>query len=369
MDDSSLRDLQGVGLEQQSEVTSSIPLNLAFTSFLIENLFAWFWMIGIQYFLFKVLYQHQPQNRPRHRSEKSLRPSRFSHCETSTSDLQAPSPSESYLLITFFWLLHALLHTLLIYLLNTLVSLLSTPETTSTYLEWRSTIYNLHYWVFSTGDESPIYGFTKLLVLEVLFSWFLSQVSHWVMDTIIPFLGEVRGQRDFRGKLRSAGRRTREIYNFILHVDWSHDFELSHSQSSNAHVLNGGGDASTYHDENPNRQKEQIIELSRQRSESLSSDKGTQERKLDWKLIIDASALNEMKEMLGPPGGFGELGFSVAKDRVCLGAVSSGSSFMVTFGLEGSEGESGAGSGDRGSEGKKGEKRERRRGTEIRRNT
>ncbi|TGO41903.1 hypothetical protein BHYA_0015g00660 [Botrytis hyacinthi] len=369
MDDSSLRELQGLDLEHQSEVISSIPLNLAFTSFLFENLFAWFWMIGIQYFLFKVLHQHQhqPQNRSRHRDEKSLRPSRSSHCENSTAEIQAPSPSESYLLITLFWLLHSLLNTLLISLLNTFVSLLSTPETTHTYLEWRSTIYNLHYWAFSTGDESPIYRFAKLLVLEVIFSWFLSQVSQWVMDTIIPFLGELRGDSDFRGMLRSMGRRTRDIYKFMFMIDWSHDFELS--QSSNAQLLNGG-DASPSADENHNQKKEQIIELSRQRSESLSSEKGTQERKLDWKLIIDASALNEMKEMLGPAGGFGELGFSVARDRVCLGAVSRGSSFMVTFGLEGVEGDDCAGDGgrDRGKEEKRGEKKERRRGTEIRRN-
>ncbi|TGO10407.1 hypothetical protein BTUL_0136g00300 [Botrytis tulipae] len=371
MDDSSLRELQGLDLEHQSEVISSIPLNLAFTSFLIENLFACFWMIGIQYFHFKVLHQRQPQNRARHRNEKPLRPSRSSHCESSTSEIQAPSPRESYLLVTLFWLLHSLLNTLLISLLNTFVSLLSTPETMHTYLEWRSTIYNLHYWAFSAGDESPIYRFAKLLVLEVIFSWFFSQVSLWVMDTIIPFLGELRGDSDFRGMLRRLGRRTREIYKFMFMIDWSHDFEFS--QSSNAQLLNGG-DASTSPDENHDQKKEQIIELSRQRSESLSSEKGTQERKLDWKLIIDASALNEMKEMLGPAGGFGELGFSVARDRVCLGAVSRGSSFMVTFGLEGVErgdcaaGATGDKGGDRGKEEKRGEKRKRRRGTEIRRN-
>ncbi|KAF7952711.1 hypothetical protein EAE96_005942 [Botrytis aclada] len=369
MDDSSLRELQGLDLEHQSEVISSIPLNLAFTSFLIENLFAWLWMIGIQYFLFKVLYQHQhqPQTRSRHRSEKSLRSSHSSNCENPASEIQAPSASESYFLITLFWLLHSLLNTLLISLLNTCVSLLSTPETTHTYLEWRSTIYNLHYWAFSTGNASPIHGFAKLLVLEVIFSWFLSQVSHGVMDTIIPFLGELRRDYDFRGLWRSMGRRTREIYKFMLNVDWRHDFEFS--PSSHAQLLNGG-EASMSPDENPAQQREQIIELSRQRSESLSSEKGTQERKLDWKLVIDASALNEMKEMLGPAGGFGELGFSVARDRVCLGAVSRGSSFMVTFGLEeGEGGGSGSRGGDRGSgsgsEGKRGERRERRRGKEI----
>ncbi|KAF5875488.1 uncharacterized protein Bfra_003942 [Botrytis fragariae] len=374
MDDSSLRELQGLDLEHQSEIISSLPLNLAFTSFLIENLFAWFWMIGVQYFLFKVLHQHQPPNRSRRRSEKSLRPSRSSHCENSTSEIQPPSPSESYLLITLCWLLHSLLNTLMISLLNSFISLLSTPETTHTYLEWRSTIYNLHYWAFSTGDESSIYGFAKLLVLEVIFSWVLSQVSQWVMDTVIPSLGELRGDYDFRGVLRSVGRRTREIYKFMLIVDWSHDFE--YSQSPDAQLLNGG-DVSISPHENYNQQKEQIIELSRQRSENPGTEKGTQERKLDWKLIIDASALNEMKETLGPAGGFGELGFSVARDRVCLEAVSRGSSFMVTFGLEGVEGGDGdragggsrAGSGDRGSERKRGEKRERRRGTEIRRNT
>ncbi|KAK8908237.1 hypothetical protein QC760_004088 [Botrytis cinerea] len=367
MDGSSLRELQGLDLEGQSEVISSLPLNLAFTSFFIENLFAWFWMIGIQYFLFKVLYQHQTQNRPRHQSEKSLRPSRSSHCENPTSELQAPSPSETYLLIALFWLIHSLFNALLTTLLNTFVSLLSTPETTNTYLEWRSTIYNLHYWTFGTGDhESHIYGFAKLLVLEVILSWVLSQAFQWVMDTMIPFLEELRGDYDVRGGLRSVERRTREIYKFMGMIDWRHDFDFSHSQSSSASLLHHD-DASISPDENHQQKREQIIELSRQRSESLSAEKGTQERKLDWKLIIDASALNEMKEMLGPAGGFGELGFSVARDRVCLGAVSRGSSFMVTFGLEGVQGDE-AGGKEGGSEGKRGEKKERRRGTEMGRN-
>ncbi|TEY51378.1 hypothetical protein BOTCAL_0266g00100 [Botryotinia calthae] len=338
MDDSSLRELQGLDLEGQSEIISSLPLNLAFTSFFIETLFAWFWMIGIQYFLFKVLYQHQTQNGPRHRTEKSLQPSRSSHCENPTSELQAPSPSETYLLVALFWLIHSLFNALLTSLLNTFVSLVSIPETTNTYLEWRSTIYNLHYWTFGTGDhESHIYWFVKLLVLEMIISWLLSQAFQWVMDTMIPFLEELRGDYDVRGGLRSVERRTREIYKFMRMIDWKHDFDFSQSQSQslNASLLHHHHDASISPDENHQQKREQIIELSRQRSESLSSERGTQERKLDWKLIIDASALNEMKEMLGPAGGFGELGFSVAKDRVCLGAVSRGSSFMVTFGLEG----------------------------------
>ncbi|KAB8305172.1 hypothetical protein EYC80_004462 [Monilinia laxa] len=131
-------------------------------------------------------------------------------------------------------------------------------------------------------------------------------------------------------------QRIVELHRYIRMMDWKNDSELMT-------VDMGTGS------------QEQIIELSRQRTESLKN--GDHERKLDWRLVIDEEALNEMKEMLGPPGGFGELGFNVAKDRVCLGAVCRGSSFVLTFELE-----------DREEEKREAVKRNERRGVEIERN-
>ena len=59
---------------------------------------------------------------------------------------------------------------------------------------------------------------------------------------------------------------------------------------------------------------------------------------MSWDLTVDRHALDEMKETLGPPGGFGELGFSVAGDRVCFGAMGVGTRFDLTFMLDGQGG-------------------------------
>lgn len=60
-------------------------------------------------------------------------------------------------------------------------------------------------------------------------------------------------------------------------------------------------------------------------------------RALDWNLVIDSAAMNEMKETLGPPGGFGELGFCVQKDGVKFECMGPGTSFSLTFRIESGE--------------------------------
>ncbi|KAG4425031.1 hypothetical protein IFR04_001801 [Cadophora malorum] len=55
------------------------------------------------------------------------------------------------------------------------------------------------------------------------------------------------------------------------------------------------------------------------------------QRDLAWTLVIDKEALDEMKETLGPPGGFGELGFSVGRDGVRFEAMGVGTSFVLAF--------------------------------------
>lgn len=57
------------------------------------------------------------------------------------------------------------------------------------------------------------------------------------------------------------------------------------------------------------------------------------ERTLNWNITIDRGALDELKEILGPPGGFGEMGFCVSNGGVCIGATAIGASFSLNFGL------------------------------------
>jgi len=71
-----------------------------------------------------------------------------------------------------------------------------------------------------------------------------------------------------------------------------------------------------------------------QRKQSSSPKKG---RTLSWSLTVDKEALDEMKETLGPPGGFGELGFCVAKDEIRFEAMGVGTSFGLVFTVEDEE--------------------------------
>ncbi|KAI9648742.1 hypothetical protein NHQ30_003382 [Ciborinia camelliae] len=315
------------GIDRHVEIDGP-AINLAFTTFVLSNLVAWFFMVMIQYFIFKVLYQNQKLSR------RGLPPtSRSSY----TTSIKGPTTGETYLLVGGLWIIHGFVDRILSLILDTIVWLVSSRETTATYMEWRDSLYNMRYW--AGGVESGIAGSVILLAVELIATWLLSQTFLLISDTLIPILHELR--QDHKIVLARTQRRALELHQYVSMMDWRNDSESMLSKME---------------DESGNGHQEQIIELSRQRSDSLKN--GDHERKLDWRLVIDKEALNEMKEMLGPPGGFGELGFNVAKDSVCLGAVSRGSSFILTFGLEGSEDEKReAGNGDG------------RRGVEIERNT
>jgi hypothetical protein len=74
----------------------------------------------------------------------------------------------------------------------------------------------------------------------------------------------------------------------------------------------------------------QLIQLRRNQVDDPVEGKRT----LSWTVLVDKDALNEMKETLGPPGGFGEMGFSVGKDGIRFEAMGVGTSFNLMFELE-----------------------------------
>ncbi|ESZ94612.1 hypothetical protein SBOR_5023 [Sclerotinia borealis F-4128] len=316
-----------VGIDHHVDIDAR-AVNLAFTAFLISNLVAWLFMVVIQYFIFKVLYYSNQQSL-RQGSPPTSR-------SLQATSIKGPTTGETYLLVGGLWLIHAFVNAILSSILDTFVWLFSSPETAATYMNWRDSLYNMRYW--AGGVKSGVAGSVKMLAVELIATWILSQTFLLISDTLIPLLYELR--QDHKIVLARIQQRVLELHHYVRMMDWENDSELVTTKME---------------DESSNGNQEQIIELSRQRSESLTN--GDHERKLDWILVIDEEALNEMKEMLGPPGGFGELGFNVAKDRVCLGAVSRGSSFILTFELEGSE-----------DERKKAGKRSGRRGVEIERN-
>ncbi|CAD6445763.1 95cdee2a-69a2-406e-8d5c-203a7db946c5-CDS [Sclerotinia trifoliorum] len=312
-----------------SPSSPSTALNLAFTTFLLSNILAWFFMIIIQYILFKALYQHRQQNPPQNQHQHSYHksPNRTYTSTSSQPYIRGPSTGETYLFIGGLWMIYGFVDAILTFFLDTVIYIITSRETGLAYTNQRNKVYNMRYW--AGGVENGMLGYGRLFVLEVITTWFLSQIFILVSDVLIPLYQEL--QRDHRIVVARMQSRVWELEQFVRMMDWKSDCDSEFMLRDKEEERKGSGSG----DEGGNGNQEQIIELSRQRSESLEN--GDNERKLDWRLVIDEDALNEMKEMLGPPGGFGELGFSVARDRVCLGAVSRGSSFMVTFGLEGCE--------------------------------
>jgi hypothetical protein len=73
----------------------------------------------------------------------------------------------------------------------------------------------------------------------------------------------------------------------------------------------------------------QLISLERHKSR----DPIEGARTLTWNIAIDKKALDEMKETLGPPGGFGEMGFNVTGEGVSFEAMGIGTRFNLSFSL------------------------------------
>jgi hypothetical protein len=84
---------------------------------------------------------------------------------------------------------------------------------------------------------------------------------------------------------------------------------------------------------NSNRQ---IIYLERRQTDHPNEG----QRILSWNIVVDSEAMNEMKETLGPPEGFGELGFNISRDGVRFEAMDVETSFNLMLKLmeEGKDG-------------------------------
>lgn len=151
-------------------------------------------------------------------------------------------------------------------------------------------------------------------------TWCIHLILVFVIDTGIPFLSEVR--QNPQKTLRKMGDRSKEILGFLGTV-----FEDPLSSLPN--------DIPGAIPENSFKPRGQTIQLQRRQTEYTNEG----ERRLSWSIAVDKDAMNEMKETLGPPGGFGELGFNVARDGVRFEAMGVGTSFNLMFKLR--EGEDG----------------------------
>lgn len=290
----------GVGVDREAEGTSdlgmeipdrqfeSVATSLASYAFSISTILAVIFMALLQYLLFEI-----------HCSRQNIRP---------------PTSLELCLIINSLWIGHNILDYFIGLVIDNILLLNLPASERPEYYYLRCDSYNLNYWAGVSSESSPGYDGIRLLFYEVLTTWLISQSLILLLDIILPLFRSIRlgNQKHITAKLQT---RALELLEFIINL---HHNENSHSSPSHPQ-------ASLFWEDS--RSASQTIKLFRLKSDI--PEKG--QRALSWDLTVDKAALDEMKETLGPPGGFGELGFNVAADRVCFGAMGIGTRFELTF--------------------------------------
>jgi hypothetical protein len=152
------------------------------------------------------------------------------------------------------------------------------------------------------------------ILRTVIITWSIHLGLVFFLDTLIPFLRDLRQNR--QKSLQKVEIRVKEIYSFsksTFQDPFTSFFNVTPGETSDGLF----------------KAKGQPIYLERHQTDHPS--KG--QRRLSWNVVVDKDAMDEMKETLGPPGGFGELGFSVARDGVRFEAMGVGTSFNLMFRL------------------------------------
>lgn len=233
--------------------------------------------------------------------------------------IKAPNSRELSLVVTILWCFHRALDNILGFIIDTCVLIISPKETLTEYQNLRCDSYNLAFWAKGRAETTLAWDGIVLLSLEVFITWLLSQGLVLLLDCIVPVFRDIRsGNHQYIAAHLQA--RVLELFDFAQKLREINDFRspLEESRTRNEDF---------WEDEKVNAQ---LVRLKRLQTDI--PEKG--QRTLTWDLTIDKNALNEMKETLGPPGGFGELGFNVGSDRVSFGAMGVGTDFNLTFVLE-----------------------------------
>ncbi|KAG4444140.1 hypothetical protein IFR05_000369 [Cadophora sp. M221] len=161
---------------------------------------------------------------------------------------------------------------------------------------------------------SRISSFIRVLIDRILVSWMLHHGLVILLDIIIPFTKDRR--RNPHRELTNVISRTSQLLTFI------HSITLGSATNIAPHMP-----LKIFIQDSNSRSTTQTVRL--QRTQSDHPNEG--QRTLAWNLVVDKDALDEMKETLGPPGGFGELGFSVGGDGIRFEAMGVGTSFVLDF--------------------------------------
>jgi len=151
------------------------------------------------------------------------------------------------------------------------------------------------------------------LFYKTLWTWVLHRGVTFGLETVVPLW--MASWADSIVVLEKIHARGLEVIEFIRDIDWR--------RSPATEIVLGKLPAFN------EKRSCQLISLERHQSD----DPAEGARTLSWTLAIDKKALDEMKETLGPPGGFGEMGFNVSREGVSFEAMGIGTRFNLSFSL------------------------------------
>jgi hypothetical protein len=266
-------------------------LSLARTAFALSNAVIILYMAIIQYLLLRI---------------------RFSK-----SKIKPPKCAEQLLAVIILWGFHRLFDVSLSACLDTIVQVAWNEEVALHYQRLRyGPAFDIGYWVL-VPVAWTWWNNIHLISWEVLVTWFLySNISMGIFLTPLSLEARQNPRRVFK----QCNRRFLELVGFIRMMFQEPD-PILHFLSRGSFEKSDGKDI---------KKIGQAVQLQRRHDEFPVDG----QRTLNWDVRVDKEALGEMMETLGPPGGFGELGFSITAGKVCFGAMGVGTRFNLNFVLE-----------------------------------
>ncbi|KAH8588676.1 hypothetical protein B0O99DRAFT_693242 [Bisporella sp. PMI_857] len=231
---------------------------------------------------------------------------------------KSPTSPELYFVITVLWILHRVLSGIINLIVDTSVRFVLSQDEWLMYQFLRSTHYGYslqNSMLGSSFQPTPEWNGFSVLIYEVLATWLISSSINTVLDTIIPLVRNIR--KDPQAAIVKLPYRCLEL------LDFARELTRKSVPEPGMRIERPRGGSLVGNEKGV----VQVINLKRHQSRNPVKE----ERILNWDLTIDKSALDEIKETLGPPGGFGELGFNVSGDRVFFGAMGVGTRFNLNF--------------------------------------
>lgn len=210
------------------------------------------------------------------------------------------------------WVIHQVFDMALQFILDTCIKLAIPADTATMYVDFRNATYNVQ-------NTLGFGSFCTLLVGEVAMNWLVFLLLVSFFDSGVPLLFDIL-QGPFGVSSALVHRfnvRIDEVTKFI--VDFIKEDGISYL------IRNGWPDHGIL-------SVSKYCDISKVQRQYIT--KGRKERNLVWNFTVRECALDELKEVLGPIGRYGELGFYVAGNVVSFEASGIGCTARIAFQTE-----------------------------------